>query len=244
MLQPAARHRVARLVLLAACAVAGAPERRATSVDGPASTGEAVDGVTETTHITESTAAATTQPQRGGGGSKPFGILLAVLDDFGVENVQGVYGGAQQFCYKYNCGSASFYSQDGRPANETLTPNIERLMTEGTTFTKFYAMPQCAVSRATLLSGRYPFAHNVTDKDAVMAYNTSTSCRLGGTMQAAGYRTLISGRFHFRQFLTPGDIQGRCGFDEYYLKAEAEPRYKNHVITSSRPGADANFTVP
>lgn len=90
---------------------------------------------------------------------KPFGIVLALLDDYGVENLQAVYGGAQQFCYKSDCAQRTdWYTAEGRTTGEgTLTPHTERLMSEGVTFTKFYAMPQCAVSRATLLSGRCVF---------------------------------------------------------------------------------------
>jgi len=36
------------------------------------------------------------------------------------------------------------------------TPNIDRLATEGTRFTSFYAQTVCGPSRGALMTGRYP----------------------------------------------------------------------------------------
>ena len=39
----------------------------------------------------------------------------------------------------------------------SLTPNIDKLATEGTRYTQFYMTPVCATTRAALMTGRYPF---------------------------------------------------------------------------------------
>jgi arylsulfatase A len=76
------------------------------------------------------------------------------------------------------------------------TPNMDRLAAEGVEFTRFYASPVCAPTRAALLTGRYYLRTGV--------YNT----RFGGdTMRAGettlaealsehGYRTAITGKWH------------------------------------------------
>ena len=47
------------------------------------------------------------------------------------------------------------------------TPHLDRMAGEGARFTDFYVpMPYCAPSRASLLTGRYPFRNGVTANPA------------------------------------------------------------------------------
>ena len=39
------------------------------------------------------------------------------------------------------------------------TPNIDRIAQEGTRFVNAYSMPKCTPTRATLLTGQYPYRH-------------------------------------------------------------------------------------
>ena len=41
-------------------------------------------------------------------------------------------------------------------SNENQTPVLDKLASEGTKFTSFYAQPVCGPSRSALLTGRYP----------------------------------------------------------------------------------------
>jgi arylsulfatase A-like enzyme len=43
---------------------------------------------------------------------------------------------------------------DGRSSIGAQTPNIDRLIRRGMSFTNFYSTPLCAMSRAELLTGR------------------------------------------------------------------------------------------
>ena len=49
-------------------------------------------------------------------------------------------------------------------SQEILTPNLDRLASEGMCLTNFYvSWPACTPSRASLLTGRYPQRHGVYD---------------------------------------------------------------------------------
>ena len=65
--------------------------------------------------------------------NKKPNIIFILADDLGFAEI-GCYGSDR---YK--------------------TPNIDMLATEGIRFTHGYATPLCGPSRATLLTGRYPF---------------------------------------------------------------------------------------
>jgi len=60
-------------------------------------------------------------------------ILFVMADDMGPEWVS---------CYG---------------AEEIITPNIDKLATEGMRFTNAYSMPKCTPTRASLLTGQYPW---------------------------------------------------------------------------------------
>ncbi|MCK5175390.1 MAG: sulfatase-like hydrolase/transferase, partial [Planctomycetes bacterium] len=72
--------------------------------------------------------------QAGGGGDKP-NILFIMLDDLGPEWVS---------CYG---------------AEDIETPNADKLALEGMRFLNAYSMPKCTPTRATLMTGQYPFRH-------------------------------------------------------------------------------------
>ena len=104
------------------------------------------------------------------------------------------------------------------------TPNLDRMAAEGARLTQFYVpVPYCAPSRATLLTGRYPFHHGFTQNPAPDAppdagLDTigldSAEVTLGEAFQQAGYATSIIGKWHLGH--QPGFYPTEHGFDEYY----------------------------
>ena len=84
---------------------------------------------------------------------------------------------------------------------EIFTPNLDRLVKEGTTFTNAYNMggwngAVCLASRAMIISGRYlwrakEFQQN-WQQNKVDTYNKSW----GKLMEKAGYDTYMSGKWH------------------------------------------------
>lgn len=85
--------------------------------------------------------------------------------------------------------------------HEIQTPNLDRLVASGTTFTHCYNMGSwspavCIASRAMLLSGRSVWR-------AQQIYDTAEQEREAGRwwpgyMKAAGYRTYMTGKWHLR----------------------------------------------
>ena len=124
-------------------------------------------------------------------------IIFVMVDDLGKEMIS---------CY----GSA-----------QVRTPNIDALATGGMRFVNAYSMPQCVPTRATLLTGQYPFHHGWVNHYDVPRwgkgchfsprYNPSFAKQL----KAAGYATCISGKWQINDFRIQPRILNELGFDEY-----------------------------
>jgi uncharacterized sulfatase len=106
----------------------------------------------------------------------------------------------------------------GSTTNET--PNLDRMAREGVRFTDFYVpMPFCAPSRATLLTGRYPFRHGVTGNPAPdSGINEiglpASEITIAEALKPRGYSSMCIGKWHLGH--TPEFLPRRQGFDEYY----------------------------
>ena len=143
-------------------------------------------------------------------------IVLFYVDDMGWKDV------------KYN----------GNPY--VLTPNIDKLASEGMVFNNAYAnAPNCAPSRACLLSGRYTPRHgvytvkdsdqgNTEDKRLKPVPNTlhlnSSSITIGEALKSVGYITATMGKWHVGNDPTTqgfdvniaGDTKGNPGGNGYF----------------------------
>ena len=114
------------------------------------------------------------------------------------------------------------------------TPNIDRLVRNGLSFTRAYcANPLSAPSRFALFTGRYPGhlgKRRNTDTPAeepVRAIQENSG--MGTVFRAAGYETIYGGKVHldYSNF-KPGatsmfSAPTGYGFDNYYIKDEREP---------------------
>lgn len=134
-------------------------------------------------------------------------ILFILADDLGYHDL--------------SCMGSDYYE----------TPNIDRIAHEGMVFTNGYAACQvCSPSRASLMSGKFPARHGITDwigaktgeawreagrfnkllppenKDHLdLEYTT-----LPEAMKAAGYTTFFAGKWHLGG---EGSLPGDHGFD-------------------------------
>jgi arylsulfatase A-like enzyme len=120
-------------------------------------------------------------------------VLLIMVDDLG-------YGDLSSF-----------------GADDLQTPNIDRLMSDGMRFNEFYAnCCVCSPTRAALLSGRYPEFVGIpgvvrTHDSNNWGYLTPDSIMLTERFQAAGYHTILIGKWHLG--LREPNRPNRRGFD-------------------------------
>lgn len=90
--------------------------------------------------------------------------------------------------------------------NHVITPNLDRLVSEGTVFRNMYVTaPSCAPSRASLFSGTYPHTNGVFRNDEPWSY-----CWVS-ELNKAGYRCVNVGKMHTMP------IEGAFGFHERHV---------------------------
>ncbi len=113
------------------------------------------------------------------------------------------------------------YSDIGCYGGEIRTPNLDALAAGGMRFTQFYNCAKCSPTRATLLTGQYD--------QAVGVQNMEHGVTFAEILRPAGYRTIISGKWHQKPLPTTR------GFDRYYGLADGCCNYWNPGI-KARPG--------
>ncbi|WP_169305286.1 arylsulfatase [Coraliomargarita akajimensis] len=99
------------------------------------------------------------------------------------------------------------YSDIACYGGEIETPNIDRLAREGMRFRHFYNNSKCTTTRASLMSGRYPNR----GEGWLVPHDWLT---LPEAMQQAGYRTILSGKWHLGH--SHDSLPMARGFDESY----------------------------
>lgn len=130
--------------------------------------------------------------------NRPPNIVIILADDLGYGDLG---------CY-------------GHPAFKT--PRIDRMAAEGARLTRFNCpAPFCAPTRASLMTGRYPFRCGMNQNPApdggpaadALALPAS-EVTLAQVLKAAGYATGMVGKWHLGH--KPGSLPTDRGFDEYY----------------------------
>ena len=105
----------------------------------------------------------------------------------------------------------------GHPSFQT--PHLDRMAAEGARFTDFYVpMPYCGPSRASILTGRYPFRHGVvgnpTPDNGVNDYGLPASeLTIAQALKQQGYTTACIGKWHLGHI--PEYLPIKRGFDSY-----------------------------
>ncbi|MBI1355647.1 MAG: sulfatase-like hydrolase/transferase [Acidobacteria bacterium] len=100
------------------------------------------------------------------------------------------------------------------------TPHLDRMASEGVRFTDFYVpMPFCAPSRASILTGRYPFRHTLVANPSPDAGKNDIGLppeevTIAEALKPLGYATSAIGKWHLGH--VDQYLPRRQGFDEYY----------------------------
>ena len=134
-------------------------------------------------------------------------LLVIVADDLGYGDL-GCYG-----------------------APHAITPHLDALAADGVRFEHFYvASPMCSSSRASLLTGRYPGRHGLTqalvgdDPDAGL---DPREVLLPERLRDVGYATGLVGKWHLG--LRPEHHPLARGFDEFFGMLAASSGYYEHA---------------
>ncbi|MGH8017452.1 MAG: arylsulfatase [Opitutaceae bacterium] len=124
------------------------------------------------------------------------------------------------------------YSDLGCFGSEIKTPNIDRLASEGITFTQFYTTPRCSPTRAALLTGVYnhqaglgevpEFGHRIGGPGYLshLGDRVITAAEL---LRTAGYATYLSGKWHLGRERPHWPVDR--GFDESATLIDALSNY-------------------
>lgn len=111
---------------------------------------------------------------------------------------------------------------------DIITPNFDRLASEGTRFGNACAnYPVCSPSRGSLLTGQYPTTHGVITNDIQLPTNVPS---VANAFRDAGYRTGYIGKWHLDgvprdKFTPPGPR--RHGFDDFWAVYNCSHDYYN-----------------
>ena len=156
----------------------------------------------------------------GSANSSQPNVIVIMVDDLGFSDI-GCYGG------------------------EISTPNLDSLGYNGIRFTQMYNGARCCPSRAALLTGLNPHQAGVGQMTADLGppayqgYLNQNCVTMAEVAKSAGYRTLMSGKWHVgggydrrtRYQWTPGDathpLPTQRGFDEYFGLLEAADSFWN-----------------
>ena len=109
-------------------------------------------------------------------------------------------------------------------AEDIETPNIDALAKTGMRFESAYSMPQCTPSRASLLTGQYPWRTGWVNHWDVPRWGVGyfdwkqrrnmTFARL---MKTAGYVTAAAGKWQINDFRVAPDAMRKHGFDDWCM---------------------------
>ncbi len=133
------------------------------------------------------------------------------------------------------------FNDVGYHGSEIRTPNIDRLVAEGVELDRFYSFPVCSPTRAALMTGRLPLRFGITGplrpRDDGLPLDEHL---LPQTFRAAGYQTLMVGKWHLGAS-DDDHLPHHRGFDHFYGFVNGFIDYYTHESRESgRPDWQRN----
>jgi arylsulfatase A-like enzyme len=125
-------------------------------------------------------------------------ILFIMVDDLGKEWIN-CYGG-----------------------DNIKTPHIDALAKGGMKFHNAWSMPQCTPTRATLLTGQYPWRtgwvnHWDVPRWGVGYFDWQEYITFARVMKTAGYKTCAAGKWQINDFRIEPQAMKKHGFDDWCM---------------------------
>ena len=139
------------------------------------------------------------------------------------------------------------YSDIGCYGSEIHTPNIDWLAANGMRFTEFYNASRCCPTRASLLTGLYPHQAGMgrmvstsNPPGPYQGYLNNQCVTLAEVLGAAGYTTLMSGKWHVGE-QRPHWPTDR-GFDKYFGLISGAANYWD-ITKTKRPNVHRQMAM-
>lgn len=114
---------------------------------------------------------------------------------------------------------------------EIKTPHLDRLAASGSILDAHYVQPVCSPTRAAFMTGRYPMRHGLQVGVVRPWANYGlplTEQTLPSLLQSAGYKTMISGKWHLGHF-QKAYLPMQRGFDHQYGHYNGAIDYFTHI---------------
>ncbi len=116
----------------------------------------------------------------------------------------------------------------GYHGSEIRTPNVDRLVAEGVELDRYYAFPVCSPTRAALMTGRSPIRLGVDRPIEKLNGTPLDEHFMSQSFQAAGYQTILSGKWHLGLSHVDYFPDAR-GFDNWYGHLGPMVDYNTHI---------------
>ncbi len=146
--------------------------------------------------------------------AEPYNLVYIMADDLGKEWIS---------CYG---------------AEDIETPHIDALAATGMLFHNFYCMPQCTPTRASLLTGQYPYRHGWVNHWDVPRwgggcnFDPEANPSFPRAIRDAGYATAAAGKWQIDDFRVEADAMHEAGFSAYCMwtgyEAQNRPSAKRY----------------
>jgi arylsulfatase B len=126
----------------------------------------------------------------------PKHILMIVADDLGYNDL-------------------GIRNSHGTNGPRTITPTIDSLVSTGLTLSSYYTFKICSPSRASSLTGRYPWGAGFYDMSQDNDHTTTNFTLYPQLLHDAGYQTHALGKWDIGFMLRNASATYR-GFDSFY----------------------------
>jgi len=131
---------------------------------------------------------------------------------------------------------------DHQTTENIRTPNLDRIGKEGMIFRKAYdAVPVCAPTRASLLTGTYPMKHGQTANERLLteAGPEGKTPSLANLFRENGYNTAMLGKQHSNieplESLPNGTFMGKNIFHGWNFRRYSDTGYDTRVEQNRKP---------
>jgi arylsulfatase B/arylsulfatase I/J len=146
---------------------------------------------------------------------KAAGGVVPWLDDDSKRDIPILYGDSAKVAPNIVFVLVDDWGMNdvGYQSSYLMTPNIDKLASQGVKLTNYWTSTLCTPSRGALMTGKYPFRLGLSEKDD--GELSLSEVTIAEEMKSAGYRTGMVGKWHLG-FSSNSHTPLNRGFDTFY----------------------------